>query len=36
MFSKTPIEFEKLKPKNVDRQILRFGIQAELDAINLC
>lgn len=31
----TPIDLSKIKKDNVDKQILRFGILAELDAINL-
>ncbi|TXT58523.1 MAG: Rubrerythrin [Promethearchaeota archaeon] len=31
----TPIDLSKIKKENVDKQILRFGILAELDAINL-
>ncbi len=30
-----PIMLEKVKKEDVDKQILRFGILAELDAINL-
>ena len=30
-----PIMLEKVKPEDLDKQILRFGILAELDAINL-
>ena len=35
MLSKTPVGLEKLKGKDLDREILRAGIIAELDAINL-
>jgi len=30
-----PIMLEKVKKEDIDKQILRFGILAELDAINL-
>lgn len=30
-----PIMLEKVKKEDIDKQILRFGIVAELDAINL-
>jgi rubrerythrin len=32
---KTPIDISKLDPENIDKQILRVGMLAELDAINL-
>lgn len=35
MLSKIPIDLEKIKPENIDKEILRAGIIAELDAINL-
>jgi rubrerythrin len=35
MLATTPIDLSKVKPENVDKEILRFGIIAELDAINL-
>jgi rubrerythrin len=35
MLSKNPADFEKLKGSELDREILRFGLIAELDAINL-
>ncbi len=35
MLSRIPISLDKMKRKDVDRQILRAGIIAELDAINL-
>ena len=35
MLSKIPIDLEKIKKEDVDREILRAGIIAELDAINL-
>ncbi len=35
MMSKIPIDLEKLKQDEIDREILRAGIIAELDAINL-
>lgn len=35
MLSKIPINLEKIKKENLDKEILRAGIIAELDAINL-
>ncbi len=35
MLSKIPIDFEGIGPKDLDREILRIGIIAEFDAINL-
>jgi len=35
MLSQIPINLEKLNQENLDREILRVGILAELDAINL-
>ena len=35
MLSKIPIDIEKIKPEDVDREILRAALIAELDAINL-
>lgn len=35
MMSKIPIELEKVEKKNIDLEILRVGIIAELDAVNL-
>lgn len=35
MLSKIPINLEKVDKKNIDAEILRAGIIAELDAINL-
>jgi rubrerythrin len=35
MLSKIPINLEKVKKEDLDREILRAGIVAELDAINL-
>ena len=35
MLSKIPINLEKIKKENIDKEILRAGIIAELDAINL-
>ncbi|MBD3313954.1 rubrerythrin [Candidatus Woesearchaeota archaeon] len=35
MLSKLPINLEKIDEKDMDREILRAGIIAELDAINL-
>jgi rubrerythrin len=35
MLSEIPINLEKIKRKDIDKEILRAGIIAELDAINL-
>lgn len=35
MMSSIPIDLTKVKKENIDREILRVGIIAELDAINL-
>jgi rubrerythrin len=35
MLAKTPIDLSKVSKDNIDREILRFGIIAELDAISL-
>jgi len=35
MLSETPIDLKKIKKGDLDREILRVGIIAELDAINL-
>lgn len=35
MLSNIPIDLTKVKKENIDREILRAGIIAELDAINL-
>ncbi len=35
MSSKIPLQLEKVKKEDVDKEILRAGIMAELDAINL-
>jgi len=35
MLSTIPIDLDKVKSENVDKEILRAGIIAELDAINL-
>lgn len=35
MLSKIPIDFLKVKPEDIDKEILRSAIIAELDAINL-
>ncbi len=35
MLSKIPFSMEKLKQEDINRQILRVGLIAELDAINL-
>lgn len=34
MLSATPIDFDKIPKEDVDKEILRWGIMAELDAIN--
>ncbi len=35
MMSNIPIDLTKVKKENIDKEILRIGIIAELDAINL-
>ncbi|OIO40767.1 rubrerythrin [Candidatus Pacearchaeota archaeon CG_4_9_14_3_um_filter_31_7] len=35
MLAQTPIDLTKVDKKNLDNQIIRFGLIAELDAINL-
>lgn len=35
MLSKIPLNLEKIKKEDLDKEILRAGIIAELDAINL-
>lgn len=35
MLSQIPVDFKKLKREDLDREILRIGMIAELDAINL-
>jgi len=35
MLSKIPINLDKIKKEDLDKEILRVGILAELDAINL-
>ncbi|WP_410509979.1 ferritin family protein [Methanosarcina hadiensis] len=35
MLSKIPIDLKKVSEENIDREILRAGIIAEIDAINL-
>ena len=35
MLSKIPINLDKIKQEDIDKEILRAGIIAELDAINL-
>ena len=35
MLATTPIDLSKVNGENIDKEILRFGIIAELDAINL-
>lgn len=34
MLSKEPIDFDKIPEENIDKEILRWGVMAELDAIN--
>lgn len=34
MLSALPVDLEKVDPKNIDKEILRAGIIAELDAVN--
>ena len=35
MLSKIPINLERIKKENLDKEILRAAIIAELDAVNL-
>jgi rubrerythrin len=35
MLSSTPVDLSKLKKENIDKEILRLGMIAELDAISL-
>ncbi len=35
MLSKIPLQLDKMKNEDLDREILRVGIIAELDAVNL-
>ncbi|MBI4993389.1 rubrerythrin [Candidatus Wolfebacteria bacterium] len=35
MISQLPIDFNKVKKEDIDKEILRIGIIAELDAVNL-
>jgi len=35
MLSKIPIKLEKIRKEDLDKEILRVGILAELDAVNL-
>ncbi len=35
MMSQIPVRLEKIKKKDLDKEILRAGIMAELDAVNL-
>ena len=35
MLSKIPIDLKKINPENIDNEIIRAGLIAELDAINL-
>lgn len=34
MLSKEPIDFDKIPKEDIDKEILRWGVMAELDAIN--
>jgi rubrerythrin len=34
MLAQTPVDFTKVKPENLNKEILRWAIMAELDAIN--
>lgn len=34
MLSKEPIDFDKISSEDIDKEILRWGVMAELDAIN--
>ena len=34
MLAQTPVDFSKVKPENLNKEILRWAIMAELDAIN--
>lgn len=35
MFSKVPIDVDKIKKEDIDRELIRVSIMAELDAISL-
>ncbi len=35
MLSQIPISLEKVKQEDIDKEILRMGVVAELDAVNL-
>ncbi len=35
MLSQIPIQLEKIRPENLDKELLRVGIIAELDAVSL-
>jgi rubrerythrin len=35
LFSKVPIDIDKIKKEDVDRELLRISIMAELDAVSL-
>ncbi|OYT47513.1 rubrerythrin, partial [Candidatus Bathyarchaeota archaeon ex4484_231] len=35
MLAKMPINLDKVKPEELDKEILRIGLIAELDAVNL-
>lgn len=35
LLSESPIDLSKVKPEDVDKEILRLGIIAEMDAVNL-
>jgi len=34
MLAQTPVDFTKIKPENLNQEILRWAIMAEFDAIN--
>jgi rubrerythrin len=35
MLAQSPLDLKKVKPKDLDKEILRLGMIAELDAVNL-
>lgn len=35
MLAKDPLDLSRISPENIDREILRYSIQAELDAASL-
>lgn len=35
MLAKDPLDLSRISPENIDREILRYSIQAELDATSL-